>query len=67
MLISDGISPEEADPDVLSKYVDWAKTKFSTSREDAADMISEALAYIRIKNADMDPLSEGKKFGFGFS
>ncbi len=64
---SDGISPDETDPDVLSKYHDFAKSEFRTSDEAAAQLVFESLVYLKLQNADLDPLPEGEKFGVGFS
>lgn len=70
MIESDGISPDETDPAILSKYRDAAKTRFGAGDDDdaASKLVDESLLYLKLRSApDIDPLSDGEKFGVGFS
>ena len=67
MMKSDGISPDENEPTVLSKYHEYAKTEFGLNDETSAQLIYESLIYLKLHDSDMDPLSDGEKFGVGFS
>lgn len=67
MMTSDSMSPDEAEPSKLARYHNHAVTEFGMNVTEAEELIAESQTYIRIRNADVDPLSEGKKFGFGFS
>ncbi len=64
---SDGVSPDEDDPAILSKYHDLARSEFGASGEAATQLVFESLVYLKLQNADMDPLPDGEKFGVGFS
>lgn len=66
---SDGVSPDETDPDTLAKYAGIAKTRLHVSDSQAASrLVDESLLYLQLKSApDMDPLADGEKFGVGFS
>jgi len=67
LMKSDGLSPDETDSAKLSKYHDFAKSEFNASDESAAQLVFESLVYLKLQSTDMDPLSEGEKFGVGLS
>ena len=66
-IISDKVSLEEQNPERLQKYYDYVKTNYNIKGDDAILLVNEAFLYLKLKNADFDPLQEGDQFGAGFS
>ena len=64
---TDGVPPDETDPDALSRYREFARSEYGASDESAARLVSESLTYLKLQDVDMDPLSSGEKLGIGFS
>jgi len=68
LMTHDKLSPDEQDPEKLSKYHEYAKTKFGLNDEASMQLIYEALLYLKLKDSDSaDPMQECDKFGVGFS
>ena len=67
LIRSDNTSPDETDPAVLSKYREFSKSEFGVDDEAASQLVFESLVYLKLQSADLDPLSDGEKFGVGFS
>lgn len=67
LMKADKLSPDETDSLKLVKYHDHAKSKFSLNDDATTQLISESLVYLKLQSTDMDPLSDGEKFGVGFS
>ncbi len=67
LMKSDNLSPDETDSAKLCKYHNHAKSEFGLNDDSAAQLIFESLMYLKLQDADLDPLSDGKKFGMGFS
>ena len=68
ILKADNISPDEDDPVKLDKYYKHVRSEFALDDDSAVQLVSESLMYLKLHcNTDMDILSDGKKFGMGFS
>ena len=68
LIASDKTSPDEQDTQKLQKYHDFAKKQFQIRDEEAAQLVNEALLYLKLKSSDsIDPLQYGDQFGAGFS
>lgn len=68
MILKDGVSPDEQDPEKLSRYMTHAKERYGLPDDGAAELVNEALIYLKLKSGkDFDPLKFGSKFGSGFS
>ena len=68
MILSDKISLDTQDQNILKKYHDFAKENYHLDQDSAAELVNEALLYLQLKQApDIDPLTKGDQFGAGFS
>ena len=68
MILSDNISLDTQEQNMLKKYHDFAKENYHLDHDSASDLVNEAFLYLQLKQApDIDPLTKGDQFGAGFS
>jgi hypothetical protein len=68
MILSDNISLDTQEQNILKKYHDFAKENYHLNQDSAAELVNEAFLYLQLKQApDIDPLTRGDQFGAGFS
>ena len=68
MILSDKISLDSQEQNILKKYHDFAKENYHLDQDSAAELVNEAFLYLQLKQApDIDPLTRGDQFGAGFS
>ena len=68
MILSDNISLDTQEQNVLKKYHDFAKENYNLDQDSASELVNEAFLYLQLKQApDIDPLTKGDQFGAGFS
>ena len=68
MILSDNISLDTQEQNMLKKYHDFAKENYHLDQDSAAELVNEAFLYLQLKQApDIDPLTKGDQFGAGFS
>ena len=68
MILSDNISLDTQEQNVLKQYHDFAKENYHLDLDSAAELVNEAFLYLQLKQApDVDPLTKGDQFGAGFS
>ena len=68
MILSDKISLDTQEQNMLKKYHDFAKENYHLDQDSAAELVNEAFLYLQLKQApDIDPLTKGDQFGAGFS
>jgi len=68
LMIHDGISPDEQEPEKLEKYKNQIKEDCNLNDEDAMKLVYETLLFRKLKNSDSgDLLDKGSDFGAGFS
>ena len=68
MILSDNISLDTQEENILKKYHDFVKENYHLDQDSAAELVNEAFLYLQLKQApDIDPLTKGDQFGAGFS
>jgi len=68
MILSDKISLDTQEQNILKKYQDFARENYHLDQDSAAELVNEAFLYLQLKQApDIDPLTKGDQFGAGFS
>ena len=68
MILSDNISLDTQEQNMLKKYHDFAKDHYHLDQDFASELVNEAFLYLQLKQApDIDPLTKGDQFGAGFS
>ena len=68
MILSDKISLDTQEQNILKKYHDFAKENYNLDQDSASELVNEAFLYLQLKQApDIDPLTKGDQFGAGFS
>ena len=68
MILSDNISLDTQEQNMLKKYHDFAKENYNLDKDSASELVNEAFLYLQLKQApDIDPLTKGDQFGAGFS
>ena len=68
MILSDNISLDTQEQNILKKYYDFAKENYNLDQDSASELVNEAFLYLELKQApDIDPLTKGDEFGAGFS
>ena len=68
MILSDKISLDTQEQNILKKYHDFAKENYHLDQDSAAELVNEAFLYLQLKQApDIDRLTKGDQFGAGFS
>ncbi len=68
MILSDKISLDTQEKNILKKYQDFARENYHLDQDSAAELVNEAFLYLQLKQApDIDPLTKGDQFGAGFS
>ena len=68
MILSDNVSLDTKEQNLLKKYHDFAKENYHLDQDSAAELVNEAFLYLQLKQApDIDPLTKGDQFGAGFS
>ena len=68
MILSDNISLDTQEQNVLKKYYNFAKENYNLDQDSASELVNEAFLYLQLKQApDIDPLTKGDQFGAGFS
>ena len=68
MILSDNISLDTQEQNVLKQYHDFAKENYNLDQDSASELVNEAFLYLQLKQApDIDPLTKGDQFGAGFS
>ena len=68
MILSDNISLDTQEQNMLKKYHDFAKENYHLDQGSASELVNEAFLYLQLKQApDIDPLTKGDQFGAGFS
>ena len=68
MILSDNISLDTQEQNLLKKYHDFAKENYHLDQDSALELVNEAFLYLQLKQApDIDPLTKGDQFGAGFS
>ena len=68
MILSDNISLDTQEQNVLKKYHNFAKENYNLDQNSASELVNEAFLYLQLKQApDIDPLTKGDQFGAGFS
>ena len=68
MILSDNISLDTQEQNVLKKYNNFAKENYNLDQDSASELVNEAFLYLQLKQApDIDPLTKGDQFGAGFS
>ena len=67
-ILSDNISLDTQEQNMLKKYHDFAKENYNLDQDSASELVNEAFLYLQLKQApDIDPLTKGDQFGAGFS
>ena len=68
MILSDNVSLDTQEENILKKYHDFAKENYNLDQDSASELVNEAFLYLQLKRApDIDPLTKGDQFGAGFS
>ena len=68
MILSDNVSLDTQEENILKKYHDFAKENYHLDQDFASELVNEAFLYLQLKQApDIDPLTKGDQFGAGFS
>ena len=68
MILSDNISLDTQEQDMLKKYHDFARQNYHLDQDSASELVNEAFLYLKLKQgSDIDPLTKGDQFGAGFS
>ena len=68
MILSDNVSLDTQEQNMLKKYHDFAKENYNLDQDSASELVNEAFLYLQLKQApDIDPLTKGDQFGAGFS
>ena len=68
LMVHDGVSPDEQDPDKLEKYKNQIKEDCNLNDEGAMKLVYETLLFRKLKSSDSgDLLDKGSDFGAGFS
>ena len=68
MILSDNISLDTQEQNMLKKYHDFAKENYNLDQDSASELVNAAFLYLQLKQApDIDPLTKGDQFGAGFS
>ena len=68
MILSDKISLDTQEQNILKKYHDFVKENYHLDQDSASELVNEAFLYLQLKQApDIDPLTTGDQFGAGFS
>ncbi|MBB46258.1 MAG: hypothetical protein CMO18_00145 [Thaumarchaeota archaeon] len=68
MILSDNVSLDTQEQNLLKKYHDFAKENYHLDQDSALELVNEAFLYLQLKQApDIDPLTKGDQFGAGFS
>ena len=68
MILSDNISLDTQEQNILKKYHDYAKENYNLDQDSVSELVNEAFLYLQLKQApDIDPLTKGDQFGAGFS
>ena len=68
MILSDNVSLDTQEQNVLKKYHNFAKENYNLDQDSASELVNEAFLYLQLKQApDIDPLTKGDQFGAGFS
>ena len=68
MILSDNISLDTQEQNVLKQYHDFAKENYHLDQDSASELVNEAFLYLQLKQApDIDPLTKGDQLGAGFS
>ena len=68
MILSDNISLDTQEQNVLKKCHNFAKENYNLDQDSASELVNEAFLYLQLKQApDIDPLTKGDQFGAGFS
>ena len=68
MILSDNVSLDTQEENILKKYHDFAKENYNLDQDSASELVNEAFLYLQLKQApDIDPLTKGDQFGAGFS
>ena len=68
MILSDKISLDTQEQNILKKYHDFSKENYHLDQDSAVELVNEAFLYLQLKQApDIDPLTKGDQFGAGFS
>ena len=68
MILSDKISLDTQEQNILKKYHDFVKENYHLDQDSASELVNEAFLYLQLKQApDIDPLTKGDQFGAGFS
>ena len=68
MILSDKISLDSQEQNILKKYHDFAKENYKLDDEASSELVNEAFLYLKLKEGiDIDPLTKGDQFGAGFS
>ena len=68
MILSDNISLDTQEQNILKKYHDFVKENYELDQDSASELVNEAFLYLQLKQApDIDPLTKGDHFGAGFS
>ena len=68
MILSDNISLDTQEQNILKKYHDFVKENYDLDQDSASELVNEAFLYLQLKQApDIDPLTKGDQFGAGFS
>ena len=68
MILSDNISLDTQEQNVLKKYHNFAKENYNLDQDSASELVNEAFLYLQLTQApDIDPLTKGDQFGAGFS
>ena len=68
MILSDNISLDTQEQNVLKKYHNFAQENYNLDQDSASELVNEAFLYLQLKQApDIDPLTKGDQFGAGFS
>ncbi|WP_428323918.1 hypothetical protein [Nitrosopumilus sp.] len=68
LMVHDGISLDEQDPDKLEKYKNQIKEDCNLNDENAMKLVYETLLFRKLKSSDSgDLLDKGSDFGAGFS
>ena len=68
MILSDNVSLDTQEENILKKYHDFAKENYNLDQDSASELVNEAFLYLQLKQApDIDPLTKRDQFGAGFS
>ena len=68
MILSDNISLDTQEQNILKKYYDFAKENYNLDQDSASELVNEAFLYLQLNQPpDIDPLTKGDQFGAGFS